>query len=477
MADAFAGTLSQTVIRIVFGTNPPDTFNLCREFPTLSPSVTCPFPGWTAEIVQMLADYLKWKIEPVMLSGGVNQVDWGANKDGNWTGVLSMLEKRQVDTACLLFQFTDERFNAFDYSYPVYEIQNVFFTRSRRKEVKVAMWSAFWPYKSFAWTVIILAFFAQVGLGMLTTRLEWNLRMRRVLRPTDKLWQYMRLHMQQTTELKIPFRLVAGNLSFLLYILLQAALFTKLYTSVFLSVLYHGQGPRPWDNFEQMVHLVEKGEYKVIVDRNTYERNWYFKELNVSNMSRFRAVHDALQKNPIVVTETIEEALDRIEEGGYIFATQEDSVAMQLSKERCNIFYFTDEESQRPAFFLFPHDNPLANEWNRAIRENDAFIRRTYMKYFQLGYKTGRLPKCPITKEDIPEAAKPLDIMSTFGTFLIIIIGMTTATLAFALEHYVHEHGNSDRFSYAMENMLERVMELCQIVVDMVRAVARRAHR
>lgn len=67
--------------------------------------------------------------------------------------------------------------------------------------------------------------------------------------------------------------------------------------------------------------------------------------------------------------------------------------------------------------------------------------------------------------------------MSTFGTFLIIIIGMTTATLAFALEHYVHEHGNSDRFSYAMENMLERVMELCQIVVDMVRAVARRAHR
>lgn len=59
-------------------------------------------------------------------------------------------------------------------------------------------------------------------------------------------------------------------------------------------------------------------------------------------MSRFRVVHDALEKNPIVVTETIEEALDRIEEGGYIFATQEDSVAMQLSKERCNIFYFTD---------------------------------------------------------------------------------------------------------------------------------------
>lgn len=66
----------------------------------------------------------------------------------------------------------------------------------------------------------------------------------------------------------------AGNLSFLLYILLQAALFTKLYTSVFLSVLYHGQGPRPWDNFDQMVRLVEVGEYKVVVDRNTYERNW-----------------------------------------------------------------------------------------------------------------------------------------------------------------------------------------------------------
>lgn len=50
MGDLFVDTLGQTVIRIVFGANPPDTFNLCREFPTLTPSVTCPFPGWTAEV-------------------------------------------------------------------------------------------------------------------------------------------------------------------------------------------------------------------------------------------------------------------------------------------------------------------------------------------------------------------------------------------------------------------------------------------
>lgn len=47
------------------------------------------------------------------------------------------------------------------------------------------MWSAYWPYKSFAWIVIILAFAAQCAFAMLTTRLEWGLRMRSVLRPSD----------------------------------------------------------------------------------------------------------------------------------------------------------------------------------------------------------------------------------------------------------------------------------------------------
>jgi len=37
-------------IRILFARNPPDAFDECRHFPTLKPSVECPFPGWCVEV-------------------------------------------------------------------------------------------------------------------------------------------------------------------------------------------------------------------------------------------------------------------------------------------------------------------------------------------------------------------------------------------------------------------------------------------
>uniref|UniRef100_A0A915DR92 Ionotropic glutamate receptor L-glutamate and glycine-binding domain-containing protein n=1 Tax=Ditylenchus dipsaci TaxID=166011 RepID=A0A915DR92_9BILA len=85
-------------IRVVFGRNPPDAFDTCREFPTLTPSIDCPFPGWMAEIVKMLADYLKLEIIPVVLDDNIGDINWGYNDNGSWTGVLGMIKAGEADT-------------------------------------------------------------------------------------------------------------------------------------------------------------------------------------------------------------------------------------------------------------------------------------------------------------------------------------------------------------------------------------------
>jgi len=82
-----------------------------------------------------------------------------------------------------------------------------------------------------------------------------------LIRDFQKFWQYLRLQIHQITEFQTPFTLQSGNLSFILYAVIQATLFTNLYTAVILSSLVQGQNPKPWNSFREMVALIkERGE-------------------------------------------------------------------------------------------------------------------------------------------------------------------------------------------------------------------------
>ena len=55
-------TAVRKAIRVLFAKNPPDSFDLCREFPTLEPSVDCPFPGWLAEVsIAQISKFFSFK--------------------------------------------------------------------------------------------------------------------------------------------------------------------------------------------------------------------------------------------------------------------------------------------------------------------------------------------------------------------------------------------------------------------------------
>lgn len=73
--------------------------------------------------------------------------------------------------------------------------------------------------------------------------------------------------------------------------------------------------------------------------------------LTFTNISHLRNLRDAINKNPVVLTRSIFEALDYVERGGYIFPTKQDSLALQLAKERCDLFYFEDGKILGPRIF------------------------------------------------------------------------------------------------------------------------------
>lgn len=111
-------------IRVVFARNPPDVFADCPRFPPLDPTITCPFPGWCAEILRMVMASAGLRVEEVVAKNAVGSLDWGTRqKDGRWTGVLGYLANGTADTACLFYQRTDLREEFFDLSYLVTNVR------------------------------------------------------------------------------------------------------------------------------------------------------------------------------------------------------------------------------------------------------------------------------------------------------------------------------------------------------------------
>ena len=54
-------------LRVLFARNPPDAFSDCRRFPTLDPSVECPFPGWCSELIRHFTQFMNYTLEAVVL--------------------------------------------------------------------------------------------------------------------------------------------------------------------------------------------------------------------------------------------------------------------------------------------------------------------------------------------------------------------------------------------------------------------------
>ncbi|RCN50438.1 hypothetical protein ANCCAN_03461 [Ancylostoma caninum] len=310
-------------LRVAFARNPPDAFANCRHFPTLDPKTSCPFPGWCVEVIKMIADSLHLSIDAVLVKNAVGSLDWGTlQKNGSWTGVLGYLANNTADTACLFYQSTDLRDQYFELSYP---IQPVYVVKRQKTTIGSVLWNAFKPYSYVTWLAIL------------------------------------------------------GNTILFIFSLIQSAFFTYLYEGLLLSALIQQGEENPFKDADGLIHLIAEGKYHLVTN---YRGNWYFDELDHSNSSHFAKLRAATSSNPVVVAKSVSDALDMVDQGNYIFPIQQDSLAMQMSKERCNFVYVNKDANSVVGIFTlgaigmsfaliafvaeiyhFWHNNVLMRKW------------------------------------------------------------------------------------------------------------------
>ncbi|VDM65810.1 unnamed protein product [Strongylus vulgaris] len=241
-------------------------------------------------------------------------------------------------------------------------------------------------------------------------------------------WQVVQLQLDEKSD-DMVFHTFAGNGMLFLFSLLQSAFFTYLYEGLLLSALIQQSEENPFKDADGMISLIAQGKYHLVTN---YRGNWYFDELDHSNSSHFAKLRAATSSNPVEVADSVSDALDLVEKGNYIYPIQEDSLAMQRSKERCDFVYVNKGLPQRSAHLVFANNSIFLKKFNTAIIMQSQFIQRTFSKYFLEGFKIADIPKCPPT--EFEEGSKPLGVNSMIGIFALGALGMSSALAAFIAE-------------------------------------------
>ncbi|CAJ0560278.1 unnamed protein product, partial [Mesorhabditis spiculigera] len=395
-------------IRIAYAKNPPDAFSNCRHFPTFTPTVPCAFPGWTVEIMSQITSYAGFDIEPVVANNVIGSLDWGTQlKNGSWVGVLGMLANNSADAACLMYQMTDLRAEYFDFSYPVTNVQPIYAVQARKADIGSILWNAFKPYSTVTWLFILASFLVQTLYLVGITKVEKHLGFRHRFRPFEVFWQCIQLQLDEHSE-DMRFNTLAGNIVMFLFALLQSSLLIKLYEGLLLSALLAPVDDNPFKDADGLIALIAKGEYHLVTN---YLGNWYFDDMLHSNAAHFVALRAAVANNPVVTAPTVAAALDMVESGPYVYPMQVDSLAMQMSKERCNLVYVSDGLPQVGAYIVFQNQSRFIKNINRAIIMSQSMVEHTFNKYFEMGYKIANIPKCPTEVLDTATGiiSKPLE--------------------------------------------------------------------
>ena len=185
-------------------------------------------------------------------------------------------------------------------------------------------------------------------------------------------------------------------------------MFSYLYQASLLASLLQPADLAPFHSAAELVHLVRTGTYKLLATRDNYKSSWYFTDLQKSNEEHFRTLREAITHNPIELTDSIASALDLISNGNYIYPAQQDAFSLIMMRQKCNLIVFDKDLPEKSAYYLFRRNSSLIKRWSYGILMNQAFIRRTFKKYFEENYLLGDVAQCPTTKDDIPESKKPL---------------------------------------------------------------------
>ncbi|GFU27917.1 glutamate receptor ionotropic, delta-1 [Nephila pilipes] len=202
--------------------------------------------GIEARFMDLLSKILKFKYHLKSPYDG----EFGTlHENGSWSGLIGMVQRKEVDIALNLLSITEDRIKAVDFSEP-YTLQDVTFI-VRKPGILPPTWSLLYPFDIISWIsiAVVLAVAPIILICFLKLKISHQKLFLELLGSFSK------------QPLTIGIRSVRSRLAFNLWWFF-ALIISMCYSSALLSFITIPLQKEPLKNFAELSQAVRKGTYR-----------------------------------------------------------------------------------------------------------------------------------------------------------------------------------------------------------------------
>ena len=334
---------------------------------------------------------------------------WGKMlPDGNWSGMVGMVKRSEVDLAVGGIPLDSELFQAVRTSYPYLFSDNTFVT-DKPKSLPSNL-SFFHPFSLTLWISIIAIIFIISFIFFILT-----------VRKKESFQTVLFLIFGSSVQQPVSFKLRKTNLKLLLGSwLFFNFVITNSYKALFLSSLSFPPltGIR---NIQDLAIDAERGEVTCF----TYKENMFSEIFLKSDIESWRSIGRCLKRNVITYGSPEELFLKAPRNKVFIDAK---IYLTQYEKD-----FFFSEDSFFNTMFIFPISRHFLcekdlNKYIHRLLEAGLFLKHVKDEQFQFGLEIGSFNKSE------SHTSKKLRIANLKEAFLILISGYILATITLFVE-------------------------------------------
>ncbi|KAI6196433.1 hypothetical protein M3Y94_01109100 [Aphelenchoides besseyi] len=362
-------------LRVLFPKQFPAVNLNCNRVPHLALSADCPYPGLMTEIVTLIAQELKAKIEVNTLETNDNEFSTGVVTARNVTGLMSFVFTGEVDFLAYPLQRTVQRERYFTFSLPLYVVETHILHRRHDTRLN-SLWSFFSIYDWTSWTLMMSILAVQFLFYIAQKYCQDYYKEVKLRMISDCLWDAMQISLGKSVLL--PKRNYAVRFNLIVMQLLHVVTLLGIWSSWVLSKNIGDQRFVSIDTYADLIRSIEQNQRTFVTTTGT---DFFFETLNRSQYYPFKSIRDALKNNPLKITGSKLKTLEEVNNNNGLAVVNEDDESMFMAKRYCNVIPMGEVAAVRTAHLIFKKRSPWIDPVNAAIKNNSVAIVRIFRKY------------------------------------------------------------------------------------------------
>ncbi|CAI2353459.1 unnamed protein product [Caenorhabditis sp. 36 PRJEB53466] len=292
-------------IRVGLFEHDPDAFNCFRRMP----KKTCAKPGAEMEIISMVMTLLDWQWEVIDTEREFDVInDFGnLQPDGNFSGIMGLLAKDQIDMSGLSMRITPDRMNFAHFTFPIRYFQQVYIIK-RPPENDFRNF-VFAPFTTDMW-LLLLATIMGVSTVRFACALYWDSRVGSKFNIyTSSVLETFGLMLKQ----RVQDPTVVSTMFLEGFLIVAMMSIAQYYQTSMNSRLTAPPSSRiPFLHQNQLIEL--------LLNKETYLTYYFNLTLEGSTEKNERNIERAMAINPIVVRAKEVDLIKEIQKGGVFYS-------------------------------------------------------------------------------------------------------------------------------------------------------------